>query len=252
MFKKILAKVGIGNAEVDTRLDSSIIEPGGTLTGTIFLKGGSIEQRVEKFYLSIVANVKYQVADAIGYKLVPFMHFDINSSFVVGVNEEVEIPFSIPIPKDIPITTFDTEVLNSNHHISIRTGVDIETAIDPTDLDHITVKPTPLMSIFFDAMKKKGFRLFKTDIEEGRIQGSKLPFYQEFEYQPPYGGYEGKIKELELTFVPSENGYTVVFEADRSKGRYNHDSIISMQLDDSVKSYEEILPNLESTIQQLM
>lgn len=252
MFKKILAKVGVGNAEVDTRLDSTLVEPGGTLLGTIHLKGGSIEQKIDKFYLSLVANVKYQVEDAIGYKLVPFMHYDIDSTFVIGVNEEVEIPFSFPIPHDVPLTTFGKEILNPNHHISVRTGVDIDTAIDPTDLDHITVKPTPLMRLFFEAMEKKGFRLFKTDIEEGRIKGSKLPFYQEFEYQPPYGAYEGKIKEIELTFVPNEHGYSVIFEADRAKGKYNHDAVISLDLYSNIKSYEEILPKLEQTIQSLI
>lgn len=252
MFKKILAKVGIGNAEVDTRLDTATIVPGGTLSGTIHLKGGSTEQKIDKFYLSLVANVKYQVEDAIGYKLVPFMHYDIDSSFTIGINEEIEIPISITIPKDVPITTFGKEILNPNHHISIRTGVDIESAVDPTDLDHISVQPTPLMSLFFEAMEKKGFRLFKTDIEEGRIHGSQLPFYQEFEYQPPYGAYDGKIKEVELTFIPNDEGYSVIFEVDRTKGLYNSDFVISVTLNKDISNYEDILPKIEQAIQSLL
>jgi len=252
MFKKILAKVGIGNAEVDTRLDNATIEPGGTLSGTIHLRGGSTEQKIDKFYLSLVANVKYQVEDAIGYKLVPFMHYDIDSSFTIGINEEIEIPISLTIPNDVPITTFGKEVLNPNHHISIRTGVDIEAAIDPTDLDHISVKPTPLMSLFFQAMEKMGFRLYKTDIEEGRIQGSKLPFYQEFEYQPPYGAFEGKIREVELTFIPNGEGYSVIFEVDRIKGFFNSDTLVSVHLDKNTSSYEEIIPNIEKVIHSFL
>lgn len=252
MFKKFLAKVGIGNAEVDTRLDTATIQPGGTLSGTIYLRGGSTEQKIDKFYLSLVANVKYQVEDAIGYKLVPFMHYDIDSSFTIGSNEEIEIPISITIPNDVPITTFGKEVLNPNHHISIRTGVDIESAVDPTDLDHISIQPTPLMTLFFEAMEKKGFRLFKTDIEEGRIHGSQLPFYQEFEYQPPYGAYDGKIKEVEITFLPTDEGYSVIFEVDRSKGFLHSDAVVSVNLDKSTSNYEEILPEIDKAIHSLL
>ncbi|MBL8004349.1 MAG: sporulation protein [Candidatus Kapabacteria bacterium] len=252
MFKKILAKVGIGNAEVDTRLDNAIIEPGGTLTGTIHLRGGSTEQKIDKFYLSLVANVKYQVEDAIGYKLVPFMHYDIDSSFTIGINEEIEIPISLSIPNDVPITTFGKEVLNPNHHISIRTGVDIESAVDPTDLDHISVQPTPLMTMFFEAMEKMGFRLYKTDIEEGRIKGSKLPFYQEFEYHPPYGAYEGKIREVELTFIPKGDGYSVIFEVDKSKGLFNSETLVSIEFDKNTSNFEEIIPKIETTILSLL
>lgn len=252
MFKKFLAKVGIGNAEVDTRLDSAIIEPGGTLSGTIHLRGGSTEQKIDKFYLSLVANVKYQVEDAIGYKLVPFMHYDIDSSFTIGINEEIEIPISLTIPNDVPITTFGKDILNPNHHISIRTAVDIDSAVDPTDLDHISVRPTALMTFFFEAMEKMGFRLYKTDIEEGRIQGSQLPFYQEFEYQPPYGAYEGRIREVELTFIPNNVGYSVIFEVDRKNGFFNSETVVSVHLDKNTSNYEEIIPKIEQAIQSLL
>ena len=53
MFKKLLAKVGIGAATVDTRLNQDSFVPGDIIDGEVHITGGDIEQEIKKIHLYI-------------------------------------------------------------------------------------------------------------------------------------------------------------------------------------------------------
>jgi len=46
MFDKVMAAVGIGNAQVDTRLASGVIRSGESLEGEIHILGGKVAQEI--------------------------------------------------------------------------------------------------------------------------------------------------------------------------------------------------------------
>ena len=49
----MLASVGVGAAKVNTELDTPEVEPGGVLSGTVYIQAGDVEQNVDRIYLTI-------------------------------------------------------------------------------------------------------------------------------------------------------------------------------------------------------
>lgn len=54
MLKELMANIGIGSAKVELEVANPQVEIGGTFQGTIQIKGGSVEQVVEKLYSKLV------------------------------------------------------------------------------------------------------------------------------------------------------------------------------------------------------
>jgi sporulation-control protein len=101
--------------------------------------------------------------------------------------------------------------------IGVRTKLAIPGAVDPGDLDPVSVHPLPVQEAVLAALGDLGFHFKSADVEKGRLHGSELPFYQEIELSPS-GQYARRIKELEVTFLVDPNGMDVVLEADRRGG----------------------------------
>jgi sporulation-control protein len=209
-FNKVFASIGIGAATVDTKLEKDTITPGEMVKGIVGIKGGSVEQKIDKInlglnttYLRESDDRKYTVAACID-------HFQITEPFVIGVNETKEIPFSFRLSEDTPITIGKTKIW-------VTTGLDIQNAMDPTDKDYLTVIPTMLMSGVISAISNLGFRLREADCEEApHRMRRRFPFVQEFEFVPVSGPFRGRLDELELIFYPAGNGqYELLMQIDR-------------------------------------
>ncbi|MGD6857274.1 sporulation protein [Bacillus infantis] len=199
-FNKVLASVGVGSASVDTKLERDSFYPGEMAKGVIGIKGGKTEQKIDQIYLALNTTYiresddkKYTTAGVID-------KYRIAETLVIQPNETREIPFSIQIPEDSPLTLGRTKVW-------ISTGLDIKNAVDPGDKDYISIKPNRLMDGVFQAVSDLGFRLREAECEEAprRLRG-RLPFIQEFEFVPVSGTFRGKLDELELVFRPAGGG----------------------------------------------
>lgn len=199
-FNKVLASVGVGSASVDTKLERDSFYPGEMAKGVIEIRGGKTEQKIDQIYLALNTTYiresddkKYTAAGVID-------KYRIAETLVIQPNETREIPFSIQIPEDAPLTLGRTKVW-------ISTGLDIKNAVDPGDKDYISIKPNRLMDGVFQAVSDLGFRLREAECEEAprRLRG-RLPFIQEFEFVPVSGPFRGKLDELELVFRPAGGG----------------------------------------------
>jgi sporulation-control protein len=82
------------------------------------------------------------------------------------------------------------------------------------------------MDMVLQAMEYLGFSLHKVDIERGQLQGSQMPFFQEFEYKAYHTAYGSRINELEISFISRQNDCIVVLEIDKRGGfmRYSGDT----------------------------
>jgi sporulation-control protein len=89
-------------------------------------------------------------------------------------------------------------------------------AMDPSDSDAITVRPTATQQKILDAFERLGFMLREADNEDlpHRLRRN-LPFAQEFEFVARSGEFRGRFDEIEMVMFPSANSVDVVLQIDR-------------------------------------
>lgn len=210
IFNKVFASIGIGSAEVDTRLERETVFPGEEVKGTVHVRGGKTEQRVDEIYLSLHTTYIKESDDKKYTATATIDRFRLNDPFTINPSETKEIPFSFTLPVDMPVSIGRTKIW-------VQTGLDIKNAIDPSDKDTLKVVPNSLMDSVFSAVEDLGFRLRNAECEQAphRLR-RRYPFVQEFEFVPITGSFRGKLDELELVFFPvSENETEIFLQVDR-------------------------------------
>ncbi|MCM3781468.1 sporulation protein [Neobacillus mesonae] len=206
-FNKMLAKVGIGAAEIDTLLEKTTYVPGETVKGVVRIKGGSVEQDIEKIYIQLMTRyIREQDDRKVDYNYT-LAKFNVSKNLRIDSDEQLEIPFSFPLPLETPVTY-------NRQPVWLSTGLDIEMAIDPKDHDSIQVEPHYYMSAIFEAVEYLGFSYKTSSCEHASKLGRGVPFVQEFEYYPS-SAFSGRVKELELMMNLDHDGIHVLVEVDR-------------------------------------
>jgi sporulation-control protein len=205
LFNKALASIGIGSAQVDTKLEADKVTPGGEIRGVVHIKGGNTEQRVDEIYLGLNTSYLKESNDRKFNVPVVIDRFRLNEPFSIGTGETKDIPFSFVLPLDVPISIGRTKIW-------VTTALDIKNAVDPSDKDYLQVIPDRLMDSVLNVVEDLGFRLREADCEQAPYRLRKrLPFIQEFEFVPVMGSFRGRLDELELVFFPVSDNETEVF-----------------------------------------
>jgi sporulation-control protein len=215
-FRNLMARLGSGSADVQTVLDSSETTPGGEVSGTVTVSGGTVAQDIDEIRVELVATVEVEGQDGEWREDVVFGTSAIAGASRIEPGEQRSVPFRFTVPLQCPFTSLDGWRLHGMR-VALRTRVDIAGAVDPGDLDPVDVLPLPVQRSVLDALTQRGFRFTGADVEKGRLRGSDLPFYQEVEFAPP-GDLRGRINELEVTFLADPRGVEVVLEVDRRGG----------------------------------
>ncbi|MFF7985053.1 sporulation protein [Streptomyces sp. NPDC007901] len=226
VFKRLLGAIGVGGPSVDTVLDSAVVVPGGAVSGRVWLKGGSTAAEIEHIGLELLARVEAEHEDGESEGAVVFERLTVGGGFRLGEEEEREVPFSVPVPWETPVTELYGQPLGIV--LGVRTEVGVAGARDKGDLDPLTVGPLPVQEAVLEALGQLGFGFRSADLEYGRIcgTGQRLPFYQEVELTPA-PQYAHAVNEIELTFLASPSGLEVVLEADKHGGPFSsgHDAL---------------------------
>jgi sporulation-control protein len=213
---RILASVGISGAKVDTIISNPNLSPGGMLQGTVNLLGGSADQAIERIDIALETFARREVGDGETQQMVVIGAETVAPALQIKAGRTMEIPFEVRIPWDTPVNRIygrDTTL-----PIYVRTHVHLANAVDSGDKDPVWVSPLPAQAMVLDAMQRLGFRLHKVDVEYGQIRGARLPFFQEIEYLPG-PNFEGRLNEVEVTFINRPHDMDVIFEVDhRARG----------------------------------
>ncbi|MEV4342799.1 sporulation protein [Streptomyces sp. NPDC049590] len=226
VFKRLLGAIGAGGPSVDTVLDGGAALPGGALTGRVLLRGGGSAVDIEHIGLELLARVEAEHAEGESEGSVVFERFTVGGGFRLGEEEARELPFSVPLPWETPVTELHGQALGIV--LGVRTEVAVAGARDKGDLDPLAVRPLPVQEAVLEAFGGLGFGFRSADLEYGRIGGTgqQLPFYQEIELTPA-PQYAHAMNELELTFLASSAGVEIVLEADKRGGPFSsgHDAL---------------------------
>ncbi len=205
-FNKMMASVGIGSAKVDTRLRNSSVRVGEKLEGVVHIKGGSTEQQVDSIYLHLMTQYLKEQGDSTVKVNTSLGKWQVSAPFTIGAGQEREVPFSFVVPLNTPVTVGKVPVW-------LKTGLDIDNAVDPGDTDRLEVLPHPHMKAVLDAVASMGFHPKGATCEYSSRLGQGVPFVQEFEFYPS-GRFSG-VKELELVFFVKPDGVELIVEVDR-------------------------------------
>ncbi|WP_052849968.1 sporulation protein [Streptomyces avicenniae] len=226
VFKRLLGAIGVGGPSVDTVLDSGAVVPGSLLTGRVLVQGGSMDVEISHITLDFIARVEAEGQEQESEGTVVFDRAQVGGGFRLAEGQSVEVPFSLPVPWETPITELYGQPLGIV--LGVRTELAVAGAVDKGDLDQLLVRPLPVQEAVLEAFGQLGFGFRSADLELGRIGGTgqTLPFYQEIELTPS-PQYAHAIQELEISFLASPAGLEVVLEADKRGGWFSqgHDAL---------------------------
>ncbi len=200
MFKKILASIGIGSAAVDLEVARPQVELGGVLEGVVKLRGGNVEQEIDKIYINLVLTSAYGSGDETKHVRKNIATVTAADKMLLKPGQEEEIPVIFKISNNLPVSKGRTRYY-------LQTGLDIEKAIDPTDHDDIRILPNKYLKMLFDAVDALGFR-------EKHRSGDYNGRYQEFEYKPT-SFMARELDEIELYPSAGEHELVVMMQIDK-------------------------------------
>lgn len=207
-FNRMLAGIGIGSAKADTLLERASYRPGEPVRGIVRVQGGQVAQRIDRIYLSLMTYFIREVNDSKVTQSAAISKISVSEPFEIGPGELREVPFAFALPVRTPLTM-------GRGAVWLKTSVDIEAALDPTDEDRIEVLPHPYMETVLTAIRDIGFRLRNAETMYAPRLGGALPFVQEFEWVPT-GSYRGRLDEVELVFLNvGEAGVELLLQIDR-------------------------------------
>jgi len=215
VFKKLKARMGMGAATVETTLDRDSAAPGDTITGTVVVAPGEVEQEIEALAVELSAIVEVEGEDSEYETDVQFARLDLLEGVTLSPGDaEQRMTFTFTLPFETPVNHIGGTDL-PKIRVGVRTKLAISGSVDPSDLDPLTVTALPLQAQVHDALAGLGFRLKGADLERASGPFGIRP---ELEYAPG-GRWSGKISELEVSLVArGPDTVDVIVQADRRDG----------------------------------
>ncbi|MEI7026924.1 sporulation protein [Paenibacillus sp. y28] len=216
IFNRMMASIGIGSAKVDLRLDTHEAAAGERLGGVVAIRGGKISQRIDNIYVHLYTEYHKEetVKTTDGKEETRKLHvthrlaeYRLGENLSIDPGETRELPFVIELPALTPMTT-------NRDKVWLRTGLDINNAIDPGDKDVLHVLPHAYTQIVLDAVYQLGFAIKEITNEHDPRSRNGVPFIQNIEFAPK-GPYRALLDELEIAMFPREDGIELLIEIDR-------------------------------------
>ncbi|MGP3940787.1 sporulation protein [Streptomyces sp. 6N106] len=217
VFKRVLGSLGVGGPVVDTVLDREPVRPGGVVRGQVRLRGGGRACDIEHLALELVARVAAGHGGEERAGGVVFDRLRLSGGFRLDTREHKDVPFTLHIPWQTPLTEL------SGQPLGVVLGIRIELASagakDHGDPEELIVHPLPAQEAVLGALGRLGFGLIAADLRLGHSTGTgqTLPFHQEIELTPA-PRYLHAMNEIALTLLTGPDGMEVVLEADK-RGR---------------------------------
>lgn len=212
MLQKVLATLGVGGASVETTIPGTVAQ-GGTLEGTLVVRGGSVPQDVREIVLALRAPAHREAGDRTVAEPLTVAHARVPLDMVVEPGARHESRFALRVPLDCPVSLGPT-------HVMLATGLDVAGAVDPSDRDLVRVTPDAVLGGLLDACAALGLAHQHRSGEvayqrRGWFGGAPL---QEFKFRPQEGPYRGVLDELEFVVARDGQALDVLVEIDRRGG----------------------------------
>lgn len=206
-FNKMLARVGVGAAQIDTVLEKNEYHPNEEIKGTIHVEGGNVDQEVGHIYIEVMTQYVQETNNSKSHVNYMISKHTVAENIFVASEQKIEIPFSFILPPQTPLTL-------GKEKVWLHTGLDIEMSLDPNDQDYIVVRPHPYMAVVIQAAEQLGFQFKSSIVEYASRAPFGVPYIQEIEFYPGTR-FREQLTELELMMAFQEDGLQVMVELDR-------------------------------------
>lgn len=218
MFNKLKASLGFGAATIDTVINGQSFFQGDKISGTVYVKGGDIEQDINAIKLKLCTEAKVETDNGVHYEVMVLAQINANQPFTIGVNEAKEFNFTLPLPGETPITAIKAS--RNQSHVWVETELDIDFGLDAKDRDFLEIKPLAIIEHVLARFNQAGYQLAKADVEKGYLNGghfkSTSGCYQELEFK---NSSFFSSKEIELSFILQNDDIHCLVEIDRTGSR---------------------------------
>jgi sporulation-control protein len=195
MFKKIMAKMGVGSAKVDLVLRDNEYTLGDVVEGDLVIQGGTVEQYINKIDVQFMLALRTKRNE----HRQPIATIPFPCRFTIGAGERKVLPFTYQLPKDLLI---------SSHAVAyyFTTNLDIAAGVDSQDNDYIRVNPPQRFNAIIAAFESLGMR-------EKHDSRAFDGYAQEFEFFPTTF-LRGQVSEVEFIAAIEEEHIRLLIELD--------------------------------------
>lgn len=248
MFDKdeILAKVGIGSAEVDTRLDRDRFRPGEAFSAQVVVEGGEADQEIDGLVLKLMVEMRDEPGEAARTKAIDTWH--LQDEFTIHEGERRVIDFEGRLHPETPVTEWDCRQNLSK--VWIHTGLDVESALDPEDKDYLRIVPAKPMAAMLEAVERAGYSPDRLTVDPDRIRTetitADLHCDQEFVFRPR--DRSSRFEEVEIHFVPRQDRTHVLLEFDFPRRSEQFESMVVDHGDYSVAGLKHEFERLADAV----
>ncbi len=104
MIKKLFASLGIGSAEVDTKLHKAVVSPGEQLSGEVVIRGGNANQEIDELSLFLMTEAEVEHDGGEFRQPITISRAPIARRFIIRAGEQLSIPFTLQVHPETPIT----------------------------------------------------------------------------------------------------------------------------------------------------
>ncbi|RDY26740.1 sporulation protein SpoOM [Romboutsia weinsteinii] len=209
IFNKVMASaLGIGATKIDTMVQTKNLMPGKRIEGICKITGGKIEQYINQIAIGVYTGYQKEVDDKVinESQCIQTHYIKVERNIMPG--EVCEVDFSFILYKRVPVTKHRSKVW-------LSTYLDIEKGVDTSDRDYLNIDYNDYMKNVVDAIDELGFSIREIENEycKAKLNGFKL--VQEFEFVPTRGYFRGRLDELELVFIPTNQYVDILLQIDR-------------------------------------
>lgn len=197
---RLLSRLGIGAATVETILPDGAVTPGETIDVTVEIEGGSVQQTTDGLYFGLLTRTDGRE------QLIA--QFRVAESLAIDAGQSRTIETAITIPPWTPVTRHDRRVW-------LKTGLDVTWSVDPNDEDDIAVAPGSHMEALFAAAEDLGFEPRGSEVRQP--DWHDWPLVQAFRYEPGPTVYRDDVEALTLVPLSRERGLRTVIEIDEAE-----------------------------------
>ena len=195
---RLLSRLGIGAATVETRIPDGEFSPGETVDVAIEIEGGRADQPIDDLYLELWA----QVGDD-ERRLAQFVTAE---STTVPAGESQTVTSAVEIPPWTPVTREDCRVW-------LKTGLDVSWALEPSDEANLEIAPGRYVVSLLAAVEELGFDYEGSEVREpGWLED--WPFLQAFRFAPTAEPYRSTVDDLTVVCHPRETDLKTILEID--------------------------------------
>lgn len=198
MFEQLLSRIGIGAATVDTVLTEPSVVRGEMLKGEIRLHGGKAPQDINRIELELMTAYQQELTPGAAAYQLSLKHQSLAEDFTLAAGEIKVIPFETLVPIQTPVSQGPTRIW-------LNTDLDVPWAVDPKDIDSLTVLPEPATEKVLLALKALGYAHTDNSGTYLAMPGdADLSFMQAFEFDAtkPHPG-----RPTQIAMMMQANGY---------------------------------------------